>query len=35
MASKGTVAVSDDTSGSITLHVTLELRKLAPSHSPV
>lgn len=33
--SRGIVAVSDDISGSITLHVILELRKLAPSHSPV
>ena len=34
-AMSGTFAVLDETRGRMTLHATLELRKLAPSHSPV
>jgi hypothetical protein len=32
---RGTIDVFDDTRGRMTLQATLELRKLAPSHSPV
>lgn len=33
-AIRGTDEVSDETNGRMTLQVTLELRRLAPSHSP-
>lgn len=35
MVMSGTFDVFDETRGKMTLQATLELRKLAPSHSPV